>query len=68
MESACSRFGVGLITLHKHYGGFRKLIQLEAVPNVPSEDDVEDFLEYVLSRKVDADKAFGDLWIKRGVA
>jgi hypothetical protein len=27
-----------------------------------------DFLEYVLSRKVHADKAFGDLWIKRGVA
>ncbi|WP_139133133.1 hypothetical protein [Pandoraea sp. ISTKB] len=68
MESACSRFGVGLITLHKHYSGFRKLIQLEAVPNVPSEDDVEDFLEYVLSRKADADKAFADLWTKRGVA
>lgn len=60
--SACGRFGVGLITLHPRYNSFRYVIQLEAEPNVASEDYVEEYLSYVFARDSKKEAAFSQLW------
>lgn len=61
--SACSRFGVGLITMHPYYSSFRYTVQLEAEPNLPSDDYVEEFLGYVFERDGNKEEAYKELWL-----
>lgn len=56
MIAVCSRFGVGLLTLHPYYSTFRYITQLEAEKNSPAEDYVEEYLGYVFE-KYDAFRA-----------
>lgn len=50
MVAVCSRFGVGLLTLHPYYKGYRYDIQLEAEKNNASEDYLEEYLGYVFDK------------------
>ena len=58
----CSRFGVGLITIHPHYTSFRHVVQLDAEPNNPPEDNVEEFLGYVFERRQENKASYEALW------
>ncbi len=63
IEQACGRFGVGLILLQPFYSSFRAEIQLWAEANVPSEDETEEFLSYVLQRAgKETEQDFENLW------
>lgn len=46
----CQRFGVGLMTLRKHYSSYRLHSHIEAEEHIPSYDAIEYWLEYVLSK------------------
>lgn len=50
MMSACSRFGVGLLTLHPYYTFFRYDIQLDAEKHATSDDYLEEYLGYVFEK------------------
>lgn len=50
MIAVCSRFGVGLLTLHPYFSKFRYAVQLEAEKNSVSEDYVEEYLSYVFEK------------------
>lgn len=50
MIAVCSRFGVGLLTLHPYFSKFRYVVQLEAEKNSVSEDYVEEYLSYVFEK------------------
>lgn len=50
MIAVCSRFGVGLLTLHPYYRNYRYDIQLEAEKNNASEDYLEEYLSYVFEK------------------
>jgi len=54
MLAACSRFGVGLLTLHPYYRSYRYDVQLEAEKNNASDDYLEEYLSYVFERYPDA--------------
>jgi hypothetical protein len=56
----CQRFGVGLATLVPYYKRYRIHTQLEAASRRPADADVEDWLEYSLSRDSDASKRFDE--------
>jgi DNA-binding MarR family transcriptional regulator len=60
--SCCTRFGVGLITLHPYYKSFRYTLRLDAEPNAPSDDYVEEFLGYIFERDSEKKKAYDELW------
>lgn len=62
ITSVCSRFGVGLMTLHPYYSSFRHIVELEAEPNVPPEDYVEEYLGYVFERDGKKKDAYDELW------
>jgi len=46
----CQRFNIGLATLHPWYKSYRLRERFEVVPNVPKEEDVETWLEYMFDR------------------
>ena len=50
MISVCSRFGVGLLTLHPYYTSFRYAVQLDAEKHATSDDYVEEYLGYVVEK------------------
>ncbi len=50
----CSRFGVGLLTLHPYYRGYRYNLQLEAEKHSASGDYLEEFLGYVFEKNPSA--------------
>lgn len=50
MFRECQRFNVGLATLHPWYKSYRLRERYEATPNVPKDDDVEAWLEYMFDR------------------
>ncbi len=60
--AVCSRFGVGLMTLIPRYSSFRHIVQLEAEPNNPAEDYVEEYLGYVFERDGANKDAYDRLW------
>lgn len=60
--AACSRFGVGLMTMQPYYSSFRHVVQLDAEPNVPPEDYVEEYLGYVFERDGGKKEAYDGLW------
>lgn len=62
LTAVCSRFGVGLITLYPYYSSFRHTVQLEAEPNVPPEDYIEEYLGYVFERDGEKKDAYDELW------
>lgn len=62
VTAVCGRFGIGLITLHPYYNSFRHTVQLEAEPNDPSEDFVEEFLGYIFERRSESQEAYDRLW------
>lgn len=62
LESACSRFEVGLITLHPYYSGFRHVIRIPAIPHTPSNGEVEEYLEYVFQKRDGDLQAYEALW------
>jgi hypothetical protein len=51
MVRECQRFGIGLATLEKHYRSYRLHIRLEPVSKEPTDADVEEWLDYALSRR-----------------
>jgi hypothetical protein len=57
----CQRFGVGLATLHPYYKSFRLRQRLEAKAVTPEDDDVEAWLDYMLSRNPAAETEFDRL-------
>lgn len=50
LVAVCSRFGVGLLTLHPHYSSFRYEIHFDAEMHAPSDDYVEEYLSYVFEK------------------
>jgi hypothetical protein len=62
LTAKCGEFGVGLIILHPYYTSFRHIIQLDAVLNIPSEDFVEEFLEYLFERRQKQLRLYDELW------
>jgi len=62
ISQACSRFGVGLMTLHPYYTGWRHKIQLEATPYVPSDEFAEEFLGYVFEKRPVDQERYNRLW------
>jgi hypothetical protein len=62
ITSACGRFGVGLVTLHPYYSSFRYIVQLDAEPNAPSEDYVDEYLGYVFERDTKKRTLYDELW------
>lgn len=64
LESACSRFGVGLITLHPYYTGFRHVVRITANPHTPPDGEVEEYLEYVFEKRNGDFQAYESLWAK----
>lgn len=67
MLVVCSRFGVGLITLHPYYAGFRYEVHLEAEKHGVSEDYVEEFLDYVFEKYPNTKQNFDSLCDVEGV-
>ena len=61
LTSVCGRFGVGLITLHKYYTGFRHMVRYEAESKAPSDDLLQEFLGYVFERKEEDKERFDQL-------
>lgn len=59
--AVCSRFGVGLLTLHPYYSSFRYNVELEAEKNTPTEDYMEEFLGYVFDKNRTAYENYEDL-------
>lgn len=57
----CSRFGVGLLTLHPYYKSFRYSIQLEAEKHEPSDDYLEEYLGYVFEKNDEARQRYEKL-------
>jgi len=57
----CRRFGVGLATLESYYSHYRVHVRLDAKRNTPKDNDVEEWLDYALSRKRDAETEFDRL-------
>lgn len=59
--SVCSRFGVGLLTLHPYYSSFHYIIQLEAEKHATSDDYVEEYLGNVFEKNDDAKRKYEKL-------
>jgi hypothetical protein len=59
----CRRFGIGLMTLEKHYSSYRIHTRLEAHRREPKDNDVEAWLDYALNRRSEAEKEFNALMI-----
>lgn len=58
----CRRFGIGIMTLDSHYSHWRLHPRLEPAPTrEPGDDEVEEWLDYALQRREDAEKAFNKL-------
>lgn len=62
IEAACGRYGVGLITLHKHYNSFRQSLEIEATPHQPAPDEVEEYLQYLIDRNHLTEVELDNLW------
>lgn len=67
MIAVCSRFGVGLLTLHPYYASFRYDIQLDAEKHAPSDDYVEEYLGYVFEKNNSASTKFEALCTEQDV-
>lgn len=67
MVAVCSRFGVGLLTLHPYYKGYRYDIQLEAEKNNASEDYLEEYLGYVFDKYPGKKEEYNALCIAQDV-
>lgn len=67
MVSVCSRFGVGLLTLHPYYSSFRYAIQLDAEKHATSDDYVEEYLGYVFEKSDGARQKYELLCSKQQV-
>jgi hypothetical protein len=65
--AVCSRFGVGLLTLHPYYSGYRYDIQLEAEKHTASEDYLEEYLDYVFEKNSNAREEFDKLFTEQDV-
>lgn len=50
MAAACGRFGIGLIIMKPYYSSFRLERIIDAVPNTPTDGDIEDYLGYILEK------------------
>jgi len=55
---ACQRFGLGLATLDPYYKSYRLRARIDPRPQIPDDQEVDAWLDYLLSRKPDAEKAF----------
>ena len=58
MVRECQRFGIGISTLHKHYGSVKVIDRLEPKTVDPVDEDVEAWLGYVFDRLPDSGKSF----------
>jgi hypothetical protein len=58
IAAECQRFQVGLYTLRKYYSSFRLHLEIEPVQHVPSNDDLERWLEYMMSRNGEKTDAY----------
>lgn len=65
--AVCSRFGVGLLTLHPYYSGYRYDVHLEAQKHAAAEDDLEEFLGYVFEKNPAAKQSFDALWAAQAI-
>lgn len=63
----CGRFGVGLLTLHPYYKGYRYNVHLEAEKHNVSEDYLEEFLGYVFEKNSTAKDHYESLCIAQDV-
>ncbi len=61
MIAVCSRFGVGLLTLHPYRNSYRYDVQLEAGKNNASEDYLEEYLGYVFEKYPDTKQEYDAL-------
>lgn len=67
MIAVCSRFGVGLLTLHPYYKGYRYDVQLEAEKNNASEDYLEEYLSYVFEKYPAAENEYNSLCATKNI-
>ncbi len=67
IASVCSRFGVGLLTLHPYYSSFRYTVQLDAEKHETPDDYVEEYLGYVFEKNEDAKQKYENLWVAQDV-
>lgn len=61
LRAVCGRFGVGLITLHKYYSGYRYVVQHDPDYRIPRDDLLEEFLGYVFERQPSVREEFDKL-------
>jgi len=61
MVRECQRFGIGIATLEPYYSRYRLHVRLEAVSKKPLDADVEEWLDYALSRRKEAMERFVNL-------
>ncbi|WP_437728183.1 hypothetical protein [Sorangium sp. So ce861] len=61
MVRECQRFGIGLATLGRYYSHYRIHVRLESVSKEPTDSDVEEWLDYALSRRKEALERFRTL-------
>lgn len=57
----CQRFGVALATLEPYYSSYRLRPRVDPMPQAPQDEDVEGWLDYVLTRRPEASHDFEDL-------
>ena len=62
LTALCGRFGVGLMTMQPHYSSFRHVVHLDAEPNSPPEDNVEEFLGYIFEKRSENKIEYDTLW------
>ena len=62
----CQRFGIGMATLEPFYSQYRVHTHLEPESKRPDDSDVEEWLDYALSRRADARVRFTDLMDQTG--
>ncbi len=65
LVAVCSRFGVGLLTLHPYYSSYRYNIHLEAERHAASEEYMEEYLGYVFDRYPETHKKYEELWLSQ---
>ncbi|CAM8819915.1 hypothetical protein [Burkholderia pseudomallei] len=67
MIAVCSRFGVGLLTLHPYYNSYRYRVEFEAEKNAPTDDYIEEYLGYVFEKDGSAQEEYDSLCEMHGI-
>ncbi len=56
----CQRFGIGLATLHQYHSTLRPKQRIEPIYNIPDNEDIESWLDYIFSRNEKAQNKYDE--------